>query len=574
MKLLLLFVLLSQGHSGQDSFGYRFIDSDTTGGPGFVWIDASGGDTLELADDDNALINLPFIFPFYGQALREIYVVSNGYLTSTYTRAASNLSLPVGNLENLISPWWDDLNPVSSGQILTKYDSTQDAFVVEWESVAHYHSGGPYTFEVILYRNGNIAFSYLNLNPPMNSSTIGIQGGDGANGNFIQYIYNGQPFLPHDSLTVYFTRPSGVQLIDVYPSSVISPSSPILEHGTSLSPELEIVNASSDTMNFNVYFTLTNLRGTDTLAFQSLMLSNVEPFSIDTVQFNQVQLNRLGLFKVNFITDAPGDEHPGNDTLTTYWIVPSLTNDFESDSGNFVGSGGWSWGTPTIGPNGGHSGSRVWGTSLNSNYPNSADMWLMGNFVVADSFPGFALWTWFDTERRMDGGNVVYSYDSTWHLLTPTDGYSSYVYALRDEGFTGQSREWQAEVFILNEAHLGDTVEIAFHFKSNRNNTGVGWFIDDFSCHGLTPITTVGVNEGSIKGNIKLSNNIARNYIVFEASHKGIKNEIRIYDVSGRMVSHRIFTGPRLTLDVRGWRSGIYFVKFNGKKFEKFMVVR
>ena len=574
MKLLLTLMLLSQGHCGSDAFGYTFIDSDTTGGPGFIWIDVTGGDTLELADDDNALVNLPFIFPFYRHALRELYIVSNGYLTSSYTRGASNISLPVNNLENMISPWWDDLNPVESGRIITKYDSTWDAFVVEWDSVAHYRSGGPYTFEAILFRNGDIAFSYLDLNDPLNSSTIGIQGGNGSNGHFIQYIFNGQPFMPHDSLTVYFTRPSGVQIIDVYPSSVVSPPTPILEEGTSLEPQLEIVNASSETLNLDIYFMLTNFTGTDTVSAQHLVLTNVGPFSVDTVQFSQIQLNQEGFFKVYFLTETTGDEHPENDTLKEFWIVPSVTNNFENDSGNFVGTGGWSWGVPSTGPNGGHSGMKVWGTSLNSTYPNRADMWLRGDFIVTDSNPGFAIWTWFETERRMDGGNVVYSYDSTWSLLTPTDGYTSYVYALMDDGFTGRSEGWKPEVFILDDANIGDTVKIAFHFKSNRYNTGTGWFIDDFSYYGLDPVETVGVNENLVVKRSWLLNNIAGDYIVFEVPVMG-ERTIRVYDISGRLVFHKILVGTRLKLNVKGWDSGVYFVKMEGcKRIKKFIIVK
>ena len=54
----------------------------------------------------------------------------------------------------------------------------------------------------------------------------------------------------------------------------------------------------------------------------------------------------------------------------------SYPNDFELDNGGWVAdppTGGWEWGVPTYasGPTA-HSGTKVWGTVLNGNYPNNA----------------------------------------------------------------------------------------------------------------------------------------------------------------------------------------------------------
>ncbi len=195
---------------GPDGYGYRFVDSWYWGGnaPVFQWVEISGiGTPLPLSDDDVALISLPFGFPYYGDTLHQFYVCSNGFLETSDDDPFVNDPLPVANLENLILPFWDDLNPNSGGQVL--WWASDTLVVVEWNAVPHYSTGGPYTFEVLLYPDGRILFQYLNLNVPTNSATIGIQGSHGANDFYLQYTYDGDPIEPADSLAILF-YPEGV----------------------------------------------------------------------------------------------------------------------------------------------------------------------------------------------------------------------------------------------------------------------------------------------------------------------------------------------------------------------------
>ncbi len=190
---------------GPDGFGYRYADSRYWGpvAPGFQWLEISGlGTGLPLTDDDVALISLPFGFPYYEDTLTSLYVCSNGFLETSSDHPYANDPLPIANLENLILPFWDDLNPASGGQVF--WWASDSMVVVEWQAVPHFGGGGPYTFEVILYPNGQILFQYLDMNQPTNSATVGIQGGHGFNGYYLQYSYNGDPTEPTDSLAVLF----------------------------------------------------------------------------------------------------------------------------------------------------------------------------------------------------------------------------------------------------------------------------------------------------------------------------------------------------------------------------------
>ncbi len=198
---------------GPDGYGYIFRDSDYPGGPTFNWIDITQvGTPHSLGDDDNVLVQLPAPFPFYGQNLTQLYIVSNGFLSTDNTTEFSNDSLPTDDPVNLIAPFWDDLNPSSGGMIYSYHDTTNNAFIVEWYQVPHYGSGGPYTFEVILYFNtGDILCQYLDLDEGrVNSATIGIQANQGANNYYLLYTYNGNPLEPHDSLALLFTYQTSV----------------------------------------------------------------------------------------------------------------------------------------------------------------------------------------------------------------------------------------------------------------------------------------------------------------------------------------------------------------------------
>ncbi len=557
-------LLISQGHFGSDSFGYYFLDSDTASGPGFLWVEPTDAETLHLADDDNALVSLPFPFPFYNSTLRQIYVVSNGYLTSTNTRAATNVSMPVTSMNNLIAPFWDDLNPATGGAILTF--TTQDAFVIQWNNVPHYGSGGPYTFEVILYRNGNIAFSYLNLGVPRNSSTIGIQGGTGENGYYLPYVYNGSPFEPHDSLTVIFYRPADIHIIDVSPTLFVYPDSSIMQLGSNMVIGVEVLNGSTDTVTTTVQLMIKKFPDDSIVFSDTRTLTDFPPYSIDTVEFsNYVNLN-AGFYEVKVYSTTPGDTNYDNDTIRWSYLVPDSLLDFEADGGNFMSDNGWEWGIATVGPSTAHSGVKLWGTVLNGNYANRADYQLIGRFIATGSFAAFGFFHWFETERRMDGGNVSISInsDSSWFVVYPEAGYSSYVFPLGDDGYTGSSGGWVDAVFRIDSVNAGDTVYIRMRFKSGRYNTAPGWYIDDFAYFSLIPIEPVGVAEEELGQEYLFSGNVVSGKLFLSVRAKGDES-MEVYNCAGRRIM-KVDLHPGLNeISISRLKSGIYFLKVSGK---------
>ncbi|RLB64727.1 MAG: hypothetical protein DRH04_11205, partial [Deltaproteobacteria bacterium] len=279
-------------HSGgPDGYGYTFVDSDDpSGAVDFEWIDATALGTqlsyVSFGDDRWETVDLPFSFPFYNMHIESLWVCSNGFLSTDFFYGSySNTPLPIDMANGFIGGFWTDLSP-QDGNGVWYYEDPDGQFVVfQWDNVPHYGSGGPYTFEIILYANGDIKMQYLSVAPPLDDFTIGIQGDYGNNDFYLQYACDGEPTAPHDSLAIYFQRP----------------------------------------------------------------------------------------------------------------LVPDFATDFEADEGGFsTVTGGWEWGTPTIGPDAAHSGVNVWGTVLDDYYSSNAYYELLSPLMVANTDnPYFTFYHWY-----------------------------------------------------------------------------------------------------------------------------------------------------------------------------------
>src|ERR1039457_450672 len=142
---------------------------------------ASQGTPLAaLDDDDTRLVGLPFAFPFFGAAYNQVFVNSDGNLTFTagdFASADRSLGRMTAGLPR-ISPLFDDLDPSqTAGGVRVSADSTR--VVVSWVNVpeyAQYGTGPLQTFQVRLYPDGSIQFSYAGISA--SSAVVGIEPGN------------------------------------------------------------------------------------------------------------------------------------------------------------------------------------------------------------------------------------------------------------------------------------------------------------------------------------------------------------------------------------------------------------
>ncbi|UCF63944.1 MAG: T9SS type A sorting domain-containing protein [bacterium] len=196
-----------EGSGGADTFGHIWVDSDEPSGPVYNWIDISGSGSMLSLTGNNLIsdpVNLGFSFSFYGQEYTNLRICTNGWVSfSTVSVAYNNLALPDPLApRNLIAPMWDDLLITPNSAVYTENQGNK--FVVSFLNMERVTGEGPYSFQVVLYDNGNILLQYMNLNQLLHDYTVGIQNQNGLDGLTIAH---NETYLK-DSLAILISRHS------------------------------------------------------------------------------------------------------------------------------------------------------------------------------------------------------------------------------------------------------------------------------------------------------------------------------------------------------------------------------
>jgi hypothetical protein len=231
LACLLASALLLWGvNKGPDGASYMASD-----GTVYSFIElASGGSSSVLAgaDDDVALLTLPFPFQFYGNSYTLLCVSSNGLISFVASAAActaqtdfANTDLtataPPGNLPSLL-PYWSDLTFQTAGSGGVFYRSQgpigSRKFVVEWSNAFPQGAQSAVTFEVVLSEGVNsILFQYQTVdlgagNPISNGAraTVGIRDANG-NTNNRQIAWSFDAAVLTNAGAIVFTPPASGQ---------------------------------------------------------------------------------------------------------------------------------------------------------------------------------------------------------------------------------------------------------------------------------------------------------------------------------------------------------------------------
>ena len=225
--------------------------------------------TTTNSNDDAVDDNVPigFSFPFNGTTYSSVNIDSNGHLAfvnigSKYV----NESLASNTRTQAIYPYWDDLNPASGGSITygTLGSGESEYFVISWNSVPHYPSLGAYSFQVILYKNGDIRFRYnASSSVDGTSGTIGVQENTT---NYDQHSYN-------SSSTFDATK-------DILYESLLTSLTAVTPSCTTPSSQIKMTTYS--TTGYNSY-------PADTSAFSTL----VQSYATDANLFGSGYLNQI-----------------------------------------------------------------------------------------------------------------------------------------------------------------------------------------------------------------------------------------------------------------------------------------
>ena len=145
-------------------------------------------------DEAVATVNLPFDFPFYGEYYDSAEISTNGHFrfVSAADTAYSNPEIPNAALPNaVVAPLWDDLVLDATSSVRTAAGS--GSFTIEYRDALFYETTLRVDVAVTLYEDGQILFTYRNLDGADerelgSSATVGIENATGTIG--LQYSLN------------------------------------------------------------------------------------------------------------------------------------------------------------------------------------------------------------------------------------------------------------------------------------------------------------------------------------------------------------------------------------------------
>ncbi len=196
--------------SGPDGYGYYVYDqTDGLFGPAptYDWFDIAppGPGTLiaDVTDADAGIATMAILwnFYYYGEMFNQVSVNSNGFMTMGWTdyRLGDNSSIPnpLGP-QNMIAPFWDDLDPSAGGDVYKYLDAANHRWIFQFDHVRHWGMPFEETFQVILLHptyyptptgDGQILIQYHDVSLA-DGCTVGFE--NGAQDDGMQCLFDGQ----------------------------------------------------------------------------------------------------------------------------------------------------------------------------------------------------------------------------------------------------------------------------------------------------------------------------------------------------------------------------------------------
>lgn len=234
---------------------------------------------------------------------------------------------------------------------------------------------------------------------------------------------------------------------------------------------------------------------------------------------------------VTFYVSYMGDLiEVGSTQLIVSVGTTGMSENFENNNGYFEpspNSNGWEWGVSDYA--GAHSGTKIWGTRLNSNFQLGSTYNLTSQPVYIGSNFMLEFWHRFHTGSANAGGNVKISTNggSVWQVITPEGGYPvSGISPLSGPGYQGNTEDWMLARFPL-ASYANQTVQFRFTFSSATSGTAAqGWFIDDVRTSGYLAYA------GKISGQVSSSDpaiNFANVFVHSEDNISTVPNEEGFY---------------------------------------------
>jgi hypothetical protein len=331
------FDLWKGAFTGLSTMAYAWIDSDTTEGPTYNWVDTSGADVvMSTADDIRMFVPFGFGFPYYDTVYDYGHVSSNGWLlfgNDQQSHAPNPLILPDPSLPNAaLYPYWADLRfgpGYGGGSLRRKMDGTAPnrrcTFI--WQDVLRVGTADTtnrISFELVLHENGTIEYQYqdvdagdLNYNNAKNAG-IGLEDKYGADG--LTYLYARPPMS--GAVNDLMNRVYDGQVIRLYnvfrDVAALEITSPLeYQFPGEVTPTARIQNYGTVKDTVRVYMTI--LPGAPPY-HDSLIVTDLDPGDSTVVSFTPCNLE-VGNFRAICSTKMVGDVADSNNIAYKVFIV-------------------------------------------------------------------------------------------------------------------------------------------------------------------------------------------------------------------------------------------------------------
>ena len=172
----------SKDHITTD-YGYNWKMSDSLR-VFYQWQDIStDSELLNIKQEEQKAVALPFEFPFYGGKYDTIWVSKNGYVTVSKPEGDSfSLKFKQNDgLKGMIAPLWSQLEP-SGEEGGVKLKTQEDRIFLQWDKFQGGSSssvtGGFVSFQLEIVRDGSIYFHYKDIEDYLGTFKYGLESPD------------------------------------------------------------------------------------------------------------------------------------------------------------------------------------------------------------------------------------------------------------------------------------------------------------------------------------------------------------------------------------------------------------
>ena len=353
------------GAGGPDAYGYRWIDSDTTGPsnvPTFTWKDISTiGTRVTGLGDDNVLgpFSIGFNFPYYWYRVNSFYLSSNGFISfsdnfnasASFTNSFPNPARP----NDVVAPLMSDFDfTVGTPSCFIWTNAAHDTCIITYQNVQWWNQpASGCSLQIILAKpDSSITFQYKRIigyagySAANEGNVTGIENITGTVG--LTYLFNAIPTQNplHDTLVVKFYPPTttSYQVTDVGVRNAMNENSGgyFIINNTPKTLWANVTNSGNQAVGICSVFCRVRNAANSIVYSATQVIPSMTAGQMDSIVFSPAWTPTTnGLYKSAFRTKIAGDMFAGNDSVVIETRVMTYPGELMFDDGTMDEAISW-----------------------------------------------------------------------------------------------------------------------------------------------------------------------------------------------------------------------------------------